>query len=310
MTLFKQTLNLIKTMSSPTFEVIDVTPSMAKDLLRKNTSNRPLKRSRIYQLADAIDRGEWKLTPQGISLSSVGILLDGQHRLAAIVKTNKTAPLVIATNVDPSVFSILDTSLKRNAGDTLFLGAVCKEKIAGLQTTMAAGIKTYTFYERYPNIGWCGGFRTPSNESILNIFRKNEEKWTYITRTCKKFWSKFRPIPLSPCVSVWMIGLDNNWSMDDMETFFTSITTGAGLSMDSPILAYRNYLTNLYSNKVRLKGHQQQISIYSLIRLFNDEKKNIKKKVYHSPRKLTPMIRMVDKIDMGLAPDVLRIVRG
>ena len=47
MTLFKQTLNLIKTMSSPTFEVIDVTPSMAKDLLRKNTSNRPLKRSRI-----------------------------------------------------------------------------------------------------------------------------------------------------------------------------------------------------------------------------------------------------------------------
>ena len=95
-----------------------------------------------------------------------------------------------------------------------------------------------------------------------------------------------------------------------METFFTSITTGAGLSMDSPLLAYRNYLTNLYSNKVRLKGHQQQISIYSLIRLFNDEKKNIKKKVYHSPRKLTPMIRMVDKIDMGLAPDVLRIVRG
>jgi hypothetical protein len=297
-------------MNSPTFDVVNVTPEIAKDLLKKNISNRPLKRSRISQLADALNRGEWKLTPQGISLSTEGVLLDGQHRLAAIIKTNKSADLVIAKDVDPSVFTILDTSLKRSAGDSIFLGAESRANIRGLHNTLAAGIRGYANYTRYPTVAWGGACPGPSNDSVLGIFRKNEAKWAHITKTCKRFWSKFRPLPLSSSIAVWMVGIDNNWSMDDMEKFFTALATGAGLEAESSTLAYRNYITNLYTNKVRPKGNMSQVGISSLIRVFNDEKKDVKRKVFYVSRKLIPLPMMLDKVDMGLAPEVLKIVRG
>ncbi len=297
-------------MTSPTFDVVTVTPEMAKDLLQKNISNRPLKKQRIVQLADAINRGEWKLSPQGISLSTEGILLDGQHRLAAIIKSNKPADLVITRNVDPAVFTILDTSVRRSAGDSIFLGADSRANVRGLQNTLAAGIRSYANYTRYPTSVWGGACPSPSNDSVLRIFKENETRWAHITKICKRFWSKFRPLPLSSCVAVWMVGIDNNWSMDDMEKFFTALATGAGLESESPTLSFRNYITNLYTNKVKPKGNLSQVGVSNVIKVFNDEQKGIKKKVFFANRKLAPMPIMVDKVDMGLAPEILRIVRG
>jgi hypothetical protein len=53
-----------------------------------------------------------------------------------------------------------------------------------------------------------------------------------------------------------------------------------------------------------------QVGISNLIRVFNDEKKDVKRKVFYASRKLIPLPMMLDKVDMGLAPEVLKIVRG
>lgn len=61
-----------------------ITPQLAREYLRTNSNNRPLRVMHVTKLADAFARGEYAQTHQGIAFDSAGVLLDGQHRLHAI----------------------------------------------------------------------------------------------------------------------------------------------------------------------------------------------------------------------------------
>src|SRR5438046_2404287 len=56
----------------------------AEQWLAANTANRPLSRSTVRGFADAMRSGEWLVTHQGVAFDTDGVLVDGQHRLAAI----------------------------------------------------------------------------------------------------------------------------------------------------------------------------------------------------------------------------------
>ena len=62
-----------------------ITPELAAEFLKKNKSNRPLSSKHVIALAGSIERGEWMFTGESIKFSESDTLLDGQHRLSAIV---------------------------------------------------------------------------------------------------------------------------------------------------------------------------------------------------------------------------------
>lgn len=67
----------------------------ASEYLARNTKlNRNQSQSRIDEMSETILAGEWLLTHQGIAFDPDGTLLDGQHRMAAIVKASKTNPSI------------------------------------------------------------------------------------------------------------------------------------------------------------------------------------------------------------------------
>ncbi|MGW2238572.1 hypothetical protein ACWCWE_31920, partial [Streptomyces sp. NPDC001759] len=90
-------------------QVVDVSPQLAADWLTRNTSNRPLSKSTVQHLAGQIQRGEWQLTHQGIAFDEDDVLIDGQHRLAAIVKAGVTVPLTVTHGVPRTAFTVMDT---------------------------------------------------------------------------------------------------------------------------------------------------------------------------------------------------------
>ena len=71
--------------------IMQITPDLAAEFLKRNTSNRAIKKSKIKKYADDLRRGNWKLTHQGVAISPSGRLLDGQHRLSAIVQSGIAA---------------------------------------------------------------------------------------------------------------------------------------------------------------------------------------------------------------------------
>lgn len=108
-------------------ELVPVTPSLAREwLMNKNTKNRPLRPSHVETLRESLVRGEQVTTHQGIAFDAEGVLIDGQHRLAAVSKMPEgfVWPLLVTWGLDrESVFPVVDyTQSKRSTSDVLQVG--------------------------------------------------------------------------------------------------------------------------------------------------------------------------------------------
>lgn len=109
----------IKMNNDPKFMPMDVTPQMAKDWIEKcNLINRPVRSSHVKHLARQMELGRWSNeTPQPIVFTIDGILLDGQHRLLALIMANKVVRFQVATVKNDSVFRYLDQGANRSNSD-------------------------------------------------------------------------------------------------------------------------------------------------------------------------------------------------
>ncbi len=96
-----------------------ITAKQAEKYLQFNTNNRPLRKSLVSQYAKDMASGNWRLTHQGVAFNCDGTLLDGQHRLAAIVQSGVTVQMLVARGVDSRNQLVMDDHAKRSAGDAL-----------------------------------------------------------------------------------------------------------------------------------------------------------------------------------------------
>jgi hypothetical protein len=101
------------------FEVQKVTPEQAEKWLTRNEGNRKLREARAAGLSRAILAGKWSLTHQAIAFSKRGRLLDGQHRLRAIVLARQPVEVVVAYDVPDEAFAYMDAGLPRQMYERL-----------------------------------------------------------------------------------------------------------------------------------------------------------------------------------------------
>ena len=122
---------------NPQFQT--VTPEMAKVYLQKNTDNRNKRGWWVSGLANMIKRGEWIPTHQGVAFSKSGKLLDGQHRLEAIVEANMPVQMLVTTGVSDEAYKVLDNGIKRTLADLTGITPKTAEVCRVLARTVYAG---------------------------------------------------------------------------------------------------------------------------------------------------------------------------
>ena len=83
--------------STPTYERVFVDVPLALELLKANSTNRELRNHVVEGYVDQMKKGQWREdTGETIKISKTGRLLDGQHRLNAIVKFGSGFHLTLA----------------------------------------------------------------------------------------------------------------------------------------------------------------------------------------------------------------------
>jgi len=103
-----------------TTHIEKVTPAKAREWLeRNNTRNRNLRPHKVALYADQMTRGQWLMAGDPIRFDSDGTLLDGQHRLAAVVESGKAQYFIIVMGLDPRTFGVMDIGMARTPGDSL-----------------------------------------------------------------------------------------------------------------------------------------------------------------------------------------------
>lgn len=105
----------------PKCEIVEMTPEMAKTMLESNTHNRRLRKAYVQQLAGAIERGEWVANGEPVQVASDGTLLNGQHRLSAVVEAGLSVPLLLVRGLPETARRTIDTGTRRNLSDVLAL---------------------------------------------------------------------------------------------------------------------------------------------------------------------------------------------
>lgn len=97
-------------------KVFKVTPAHAEKWLEMNTGNRRIRPSHVRHLARQMEQGRWMLSPEPIVFSPKR-LLDGQHRLSAVLMSGCTIEASVALVQNEDVFRVLDQGVNRNNSD-------------------------------------------------------------------------------------------------------------------------------------------------------------------------------------------------
>jgi hypothetical protein len=94
-------------------------PVEAREYLLSNTKNRKLNEHHVKRLRDLIVAGDWWLNGETIIFGTDGTLLDGQHRLAAIVLAGVAVDVLVVSGIDEEAFRTLDGGRTRTTGEVL-----------------------------------------------------------------------------------------------------------------------------------------------------------------------------------------------
>lgn len=136
-------MKIVSTTKTASF--VKVTPALAAKWLESNNDNRKQRGKYVRDIAAAMRRGEWQTTHQGIAFAKCGKLLDGQHRLEAIVKAEVELDMLVITGLTSETFSVIDVGTKRSMTDVTNLSTrtaevcnfLCKVVGGGSQPTAA-----------------------------------------------------------------------------------------------------------------------------------------------------------------------------
>lgn len=103
-----------------TVQLVVVTPEMAEIFLLANERNRNFIHSNTDKLASAMRAGEWEFNGAPIVFDSNGNLVDGQHRLRAVARTQVSVPMLIVRGVKPvKAQDVIDVGAKRSLNSAL-----------------------------------------------------------------------------------------------------------------------------------------------------------------------------------------------
>lgn len=121
-----------------------VTPAAARALLDKlDPAQRRVRPTKVQAFETLLRRGEFATTHQGILVSESGTLLDGQHRLHAIVNTGIGANLFVGRGASVSMIQNVDGGTPRTDADRLGLSS-CAIAVINMFTTFVRPHYTIT----------------------------------------------------------------------------------------------------------------------------------------------------------------------
>lgn len=216
-------------------EFLLVTPAIAAELLKNNNCNRILRPAVIADYAGQMARGEWREnTPERLLISPSGRLLNGQHRLHAVVESGITFTFEVAYNVPEDMFDIIDRGARRTPGDIL--------SIAGVKNP----ILTAAIIVKFLNMGKkATGYATadkPSMKQIRNEYDNRPKFWDHIVDFANNSKKSFGGY-LEPSLLGSWYALCSDISVKDADRYFAGLTTGLGFTNEKdPICQYRQYL--------------------------------------------------------------------
>jgi hypothetical protein len=254
-------MSKVTPIDAPRITVEHVTPQMAAQMLGTMIGNRMLRQRVVARYAREMIAGKWLLNGESIKVSREGKLVDGQHRLNAIIAAGVTVPMAIVRGVDSAAFLTLDTGCSRSYHDAA--------TIAGREwlSEVASFARWWIKYER--GVNSTASKITASHQEIDDLI----ERHPGIPDSAR--FVKSLKVVQNKC-SAGVQGFVHAYAAEryDREmadSFMQDLNDGARLEKTSPIYALRSRLVD-YSDRKPDAGHILALTIKAWNAWMNGEK--------------------------------------
>jgi hypothetical protein len=219
-----------------------ITPSIAAKYLEANISNRRVKMPVLIQYANDMLNGRWKEdTGETIKISKTGVVLDGQHRLMAILKSKCCIFLTVVTDLEDSVFDVLDTGSRRNSSDIFKVKGVKQENIIpsiiGIYNLLSSGRK-FGAQKNY----------NATNAMLLEQYFEDEIFWQSVARQSSSWYKAFAKI-LQPSFIGGFYAFFLDLNHDQANSFMSQLLTGTGVTNNVVVLLRNKLMQDKMSTK-------------------------------------------------------------
>jgi len=243
---------------APSEEWVKVTPDVAQAWLDKNENNRKLTSDRVIRFAEDMEAGRWvDYHPHGVSFDNTGRLIDGQHRLHAVVLSGVPITMRVTMNLPPEMHAVFDLGTPRTAGEILRRQGV-------KDPNQAAAIAVLVhWYDQFPNYNW-NGARHPSKTQINEFVLEHEQEMAEHVHAAHAVY-RSAGIPRGPYGALRLL-VQRHGLMDAWDQWHEGMATGSRLDKGDPRLTLRNYFTNVRRNKERKDTWSRQKHLANLIR--------------------------------------------
>lgn len=221
--------------TSVTTQVMEVDADMAREWLESMAPNRKVSRVNLENLVRAMEEDRWHTDGSPIKFNTKGQLIDGQHRLYAIIHTNKPQTFLVVWGVDDQAMTTLDTGKTRNRGDVLAIhdpSLVDVNTVAGVATIMLRwhkGARNNKLRNEYV-----------SNDEIVRFYDANKDDIQDATRHGRRLSRSIGAGSSAAFgLTYWLFGMIDQ---EDAEFFWDRLNDGQGLESGNPIYALRELL--------------------------------------------------------------------
>jgi len=120
-----------------------VTPEMAAEWLKKNKGNRPVIKAAVSAYARDMQAGKWRPVHQPIAFDARNNLVDGQHRLHAIVKSGECIRMCVARYATIEEAAGLPVDIQKRRSANIIIGCEKgQQEVARAIGCLVLGAKT------------------------------------------------------------------------------------------------------------------------------------------------------------------------
>ena len=213
---------------------------MAIQLLDRNKHNRPLSEVHVSRIARQIIAGKWEFNGDTIKIAKTGDVLDGQHRLWAVIEAKQPIETILVDGIERSAFSTIDTVRRlRTGSDIVALNGQLRHR-----QIIASALTWLVRWQR----GCLEDFRASHNKiensDIEEAFDAHGKGMARSVDRCRSL----RGLANQSLMSFLYYVLANR-NLDLAERMISTMENPAGVSIDDPFFRFRSWIAADYSRR-------------------------------------------------------------
>lgn len=215
-------------------KIVTLSPEDAMHMLESNASNRPLNDQHVRRIARQIAEGKWRFNGDTIKISTGNDILDGQHRLWAIIEAKIPVETIVVRGIEPDAFATIDTLRKpRSGADVLALLGADRHRVV-----LSTALQWLTRWQRKCLEEYRAPANRIENSDVEQAFRDNPG----MARAAESA-NKLRGLANPGLIAFFYFVLTNR-NPDLAERMMHTLENPAGVGINDPFFRLRGYFTS------------------------------------------------------------------